>query len=74
MAFRVYKFKTYKEALICVDTKAYLPNVVIEDRLTGQVFEQMCIVCQECGKETWETFVDIKFSKKKIEENRKVFV
>ena len=62
------EFKTYKEALYCVDNKAYLPNVVIEDRLSGQVFEQICIKCQECGKQEYETYQDIKFSQKKIEE------
>ena len=68
------EFNTYQEALQCVDNKAYLPNVVIEDRLSGQVFELMCIVCQDCGKEDWETNEDIKFSKKMIEEKGKVFV
>ena len=62
------EFRTYREALECVNTEAYLPNVVIEDRLSGQVFEQMCIVCQECGKEEYQTFTDIRFSQKKIEE------
>lgn len=62
-------FKTYREALECVDNKAYLPNVVIEDRISGQIFEQMCIVCQECGKEEWESFPQVDFTKKKMEEN-----
>lgn len=56
------KFKTFQEALECVDNKAYLPNVIIEDRLSGQVFEQICISCKECGKEEWESNKDIKFT------------
>ena len=67
-------FKTYQEALQCVDNKAYLPNVVIEDRISGQVFEQMCIVCQDCGKEDFESFNDISFTKKKHEEKGLLFV
>lgn len=62
------EFETFREALQCVDNKSYLPNVVIEDRLSGQVFEQMCIVCQECGNENWESNTDISFSQKVIEE------
>lgn len=60
-------FKTYQEALECVDSKSYLSNVIIEDRISGQVFEQMCIVCQECGKEEWKTFQDIKYTKEELE-------
>ena len=60
------EFKTYQEALNCVDNKAYLPNVIIEDRISGQVFEQMCIVCPCCGKEDWETYNDIKFTKERL--------
>ena len=67
------EFKTYKEALSCVDNKAYLPNVIIEDRLSGQVFEQRCIVCQECNKEDWESYNDIKYSQKRIEEKGYIF-
>ena len=67
------EFKTYKEALQCVDNEAFLPNVIIEDRLIGQVFEQRCIVCQECGKEDWENYEDVKFSKDIIEKAGKVF-
>jgi hypothetical protein len=61
-------FNTFKEALQTVDNKAYLPNVVIEDRLSGQVFEQICIVCPCCNKEDWETHIDIKFTQEKLEE------
>ena len=53
------EFKSYKEALNCVDDKAYLPNVVIEDRISGQVFEQLQVVCQCCGKIDYETYSDI---------------
>lgn len=67
------EFKTYREALECVDNKAYLPNVVIEDRLSGQVFEQLCIQCQECGKEEYETHNDIKFTKKAMEAKGYIF-
>jgi hypothetical protein len=59
------EFKTYEEALKAVD-KAYLPNVVIEDRLSGQVFESMCIQCQECGKEEYESNSDIGYTKKEM--------
>jgi len=57
------EYKTYKEALQAVDNKAYLPHVVIEDRLSGQVFGTMCIVCPYCKKEDYDTFEDIKFTK-----------
>jgi hypothetical protein len=60
----VGEYKTYQEALSAVDNKAYLPNVVIEDRLSGQVFESYCLVCGCCGKEDWETDNDIGFTKK----------
>lgn len=66
-------FKTYKEALNCVDNMAYLPNVLIEDRLSGQIFEQMCVVCQECNKEEYFTDQMIKYTKEKIEEAGFVF-
>jgi len=68
------EFKTYKEALDCVNSKAYYPHITIEDRLSGQVFESSCIVCQCCGKEDYETFEDIKFTKKIIEDKGQVFV
>lgn len=67
------EYKTYKEALQAVDNKASLPNVIIEDRLSGQVFEQLCIVCSECGKEEYETYNDIKFTKERIEEKGLLF-
>jgi len=60
------EYKTFQEALNAVDNKAYLPNVVIEDRLSGQIFEQLCIVCQECGKEEYETHQDTKFTKETL--------
>lgn len=68
------EFKTYKDALNAVDNKACLPNVIIEDRLSGQVFEQYCVVCQECGKEEYETNIDIEYTKRKIEESGKKFI
>lgn len=71
--FLLGQFATFKEALACVDNKAYLPNVVIEDRLTGQVFEQMCIVCQECDTEVWENHYDIRYTQRKMEEDGYVF-
>jgi len=68
------EYKTFQEALGAVDNKAYLPNVVIEDRLSGQVFESLVVVvCQECGKEEYESHTDINFTKKKIEEAGKKF-
>ena len=60
------EFKTYQEALNAIDKDAYLPHVVIEDRISGQVFEQLCIVCSECGREDWETNEDINFTKEKL--------
>ena len=60
------EYKTWKEALQAVDNKAYLPNVVIEDRLSGQVFEQLCISCQECGKEEYETHEETRYTRKKL--------
>jgi hypothetical protein len=62
------EFKTYQEALRCVDDKAYYPHVVIEDRLSGQVFERLCVVCSCCGKEDWETWDDIHFTEKTMRE------
>jgi hypothetical protein len=61
------QFASYQEALNCVNKKAYLPNITIEDRLTGQVFESICIACQECGQEEYETHEDIKYTKERIE-------
>ena len=63
----VGEYKTYKEALEAVDNKAYLPHIVIEDRLTGVVFESLCIVCPCCNKEDYETNEDIKFTKDTME-------
>jgi len=62
------KYKTYKLARQAADWKAYYPHVFIEDRLSGQVFETICIVCQECGKEEWESREDIKYTQKAMEE------
>jgi len=63
------EYKTYREALEAVDIRGVLPNIVIEDRLSGQVFEQYCIVCKECGTEEWETRNDISFTKERLGEN-----
>jgi hypothetical protein len=60
------QFKSYQKALECVDNKAYLPHVVIEDRISGVVFESYCVVCGCCGNETWETQNDIGFTKKTL--------
>lgn len=65
------EYKTWQEALNAVDNKAYLPNVIIEDRISGQVYEDLCIVCQECGKEEYERNIDIDFTKKILGENFK---
>ena len=59
------EFKTYQEALKATDG-AYLPHVIIEDRLSGEVFEQLFIVCSECGKEEYETHESINFTKKTL--------
>jgi hypothetical protein len=61
------EYSTYKRALEAVDNKAFFPHVVIEDRLTGQVFETICIVCPCCNKEDWETMRDIQFTKNTME-------
>jgi len=65
-------FKTYKEALTFLDT-LYNNRLTIEDRLSGQVFEQTKIVCVCCGKEEWESFTDTKFTEKKMKENGYIF-
>ena len=62
------EFNSFENALICVDDKAYLPNVVIEDRISGQVFEQICIVCKECRREEHITHKDINFTKEILKE------
>ncbi|MFA6006046.1 MAG: hypothetical protein WC775_06230 [Patescibacteria group bacterium] len=67
------QFETYREALACVDSKAYLPHVVIEDRLSGQVFESYCISCTECGHEEYGSNNDIGYTQKKMERDGKVF-
>ena len=60
-------FETYEEAVKCINEKAFYPNVIIEDRLSGQIYEQYCLVCQECGKEEYFTNEDVEFTKKEIE-------
>jgi hypothetical protein len=68
------EFRTYIDAIICVNEKAYLSHVVIEDRLTGVVFEQMVIVCPCCGKEDYETMDDIRYTRETMEKKGLVFV
>ena len=63
------EFKTYKEAIQCINEKAYYPHAFIEDRLSGQVFESCCIVCECCGHETFEYFEDTRYTKKILEES-----
>jgi len=65
------EYRTWQEALNAVYNKAYLPNVIIEDRISGQVYEQLCIVCQECGKEEYEQMIGIDFTKKRLGDNFK---
>jgi hypothetical protein len=61
------KFKTYKEAIKCVNERAYLTHVIIEDRLSGQVFEAVVVICSCCGKEDSEVYEDIKYTKETME-------
>ena len=68
------EFKTYSEAVECFDNKAYLPHVVMEDRLTGVILETMCIECPCCGKEDWETINDTKFTQETMEKKGFKFV
>ena len=44
------EFKTFKDALRCVNTLAIYPHRFIEDRITGKVFESIVKVCLCCGK------------------------
>lgn len=66
------EYKTYREALQAVN-EAYLPHVFVEDRLSGTVFETMCYVCPCCGKEDYDTFEDIRFSREQIKKAGKDF-
>lgn len=68
------EFKTYKEALNAVDNKAYLPNVVIEDRLSGQIFESYVIVCECCGKEDYYSDHDTKYTQEEMERRGVEFI
>ena len=60
------QFKSYEKALECVDNKAYLPHVMIEDRITGVVFEQYVQTCNCCNKEEHVTNEDIQFTKDQL--------
>jgi len=67
------EFKTYKEAMECRNNKAFYPHVTIEDRITGMVYEDTVTICECCGKEDYDSYEDIKFTKKHIEEAGKIF-
>lgn len=59
-------FKTYKEAIQFADTLCN-DRITIEDRLCGQVFECIKVVCPCCGKKDWESFDDTKYTKERME-------
>ncbi|MFA7709923.1 MAG: hypothetical protein WCY30_02325 [Candidatus Neomarinimicrobiota bacterium] len=59
---------TYSGAIKLVNDKAFLPNIVIEDRLSGMIFESYYVVCSECGNETSVQEEDIAYTKKTMEE------
>ena len=61
-------FDSFNEALHGVYNLAYLPHVVIEDRLSGQVWESYVVVCPCCGKEDYETIDDHHWSEEREEE------
>jgi len=61
------RYKTYKAAKDAIYREAYLPHVIIEDRLSGMIFESMIIVCQCCGHEDYRDYEDLSFTKEKIE-------
>ena len=67
------EFKTYREAMECRNNKAFYPHVTIEDRITGMVYEDMVIICPCCEKEDYESYEDIKYTKKYIEDAGKIF-
>ncbi len=68
------RYRTYKEALAAIDREAYLPHVFIEDRLSGLIFERMCVVCPCCGKRDCLDFEDYGFTKEKIEKSGSKFI
>jgi len=61
------RFKTYREARTCVDRDAFYSHIFIEDRLSGQVFESYCVVCECCGHVEWESFEDTTYTKEELE-------
>lgn len=67
------EFKRWSDALYCADYKAFYPHVVIEDRITGMVYEKMVIVCPCCGNLTYETIEDIEYTRKFIEDKGLTF-
>lgn len=67
------EFKTFEEAMQCITENAYLPHSVIEDRLSGQIWESITIVCPHCGKRDYETYKDTAFTESKMRELGKEF-
>ena len=57
------EFKTWREALECINTKAYLPHITIEDGITGIVYESYYVICPCCEHEEFSEIEDIKFTK-----------
>ncbi len=60
------QFKSYKKALACVDKKAFYPHIIIEDRLSGVIFETLCKICECCDEEKYITHENIEFTKEKL--------
>lgn len=67
------EFKTYKEAMECRNNKAFYPHVTIEDRITGELYEDTVTVCACCGKEDYDYYENVKYTKKRIEDAGKIF-
>lgn len=64
-------FKTYGDAMGCAYTECCLDHIVIEDRLTGVIFEQYVEVCP-CGKNVeYITIDDSHLTKKDLGEDFK---
>ena len=59
-------YPTFKEACKCIDDKSYLPHKIIEDRLTGVIYEGFFIVCPCCGKEEWEQRTDTGYTANRL--------
>ena len=69
----VGEYDTYAAALNAVEYKAFLPHVVIEDRLSGVIYEQYVEVCRCCGKEEYITIDDHKYTQETMEKKGLVF-